>query len=82
MFVGPDRDKYRDARVELVGIQQGDPLADNTCGFQLLDAPPAGRRRQAYLLRDICDREGGIILQNIQNFLVDGIHDEIFSKSL
>ena len=62
-----------EVETQLFGIQQGDPLADIAGILQSLDAPPAGRGRQAHLFGHVGNRKPGIVLQDVEDAGVDGV---------
>ena len=74
MIVSLDRDEDRDAKSELVLVDDGDPLLDHALAFELLDPLPARRRGQADAVADLGDRQRRILLQHGEYLAVDGIH--------
>ncbi len=77
MVAGLDRDEDGDAEPDLVLIDQRDAPLDHAVGFEPLNALPARRRRQPDQVADLGDRAGGVLLQQGENFAVDGVHEEI-----
>src|SRR5690606_32449658 len=76
VLVGADGDEHVDAEVEAVAVEQGDPPVDHAALFEVLDASPARRGRQADALGDLRNGQAGIVLKEGEDFLVDAIHDE------
>ena len=58
------------------GIEDGDAALDDALFLELLDAPPARRRRQPHLLRDVGDGKRRVFLQQAQDFAVEAIHQQ------
>src|SRR5712691_13457807 len=74
MLAGLDADQHRQPDADAVGIDHRDPAGDDSPRFQLLDALPARRRRQADAFGHLRDRQGRVVLQDLQEKAVDVVH--------
>ena len=80
MLAGADADKGGQAQPQRLRLQQRHPAADHAGLLQLLNAPPARRGGQADALGDLRQRQGGIPLQQGQDFPVEAVYGKIFHK--
>ena len=54
----------------LLRVEERDPPGDHAVLLEFLDAPPAGSGRQADPAADLGDRDGGVLLQDLQDLAV------------
>jgi hypothetical protein len=68
------RGEHGHRHVDLASVQQGNPPGDDAVLVEPLDPAPAGRRAEADLFGNGGDRNRGIVLQDIENPAINGIH--------
>jgi len=54
-------------------VENGDAGGDDAVLLQALDTPPAGRRRQTNPSTDLSDRNGGVLLEDLQDLAVQPV---------
>jgi hypothetical protein len=70
MIAAFHRDEHRDAKADLVLIDQRHAAQDDALGLHALDALPARGRRKSDPVADFGYRQGGVILQNGEDFAI------------
>src|SRR6185369_10456127 len=62
-------------KTQLVAVEDRHAPLDDAGVFQALDTPPAGAGGQADPFRDLGDRQAGVVLDEVENFSIDGVQD-------
>jgi len=70
-----DQDGKPDA--DAIRVDDRDPPGDHAPGFELLDALPARCRGQTDPFRHLSDRQGRVLLQDVEEQAVDFVHDSM-----